>query len=192
MEKENSNNPSDYFEPGTQEYQYMRKMTSQIAIYYARKSPVDFEELVAEGLLGAVKSADKYDPNTGNKYSTLLYHYISGYIKNLVRKHIKDYGNGKMNSISQIEDEFESEFISEALTVSNAYESIELDNLMSVLDEKQHAILKFKKEGYTDSEIADLIADKNGGKGMSRVSVINLKNKAIATLQAEVRKMKEV
>ena len=51
-----------------------------------RKKEIPFEDLVAEGMLGLVQAARKFDPGRGVKFSTFTWPWIEGAIKRLIER----------------------------------------------------------------------------------------------------------
>jgi hypothetical protein len=83
-ERINQDNPENYFIKGTKENTYLEKMISkQIGKYsYLKMS----EDLRQEAYYGALNAKKNYIMDGQALFSTYLYHYISGYIKNYVKK----------------------------------------------------------------------------------------------------------
>lgn len=188
----NSNNPQDYFTAGREEYLYMCKVVSKIAYYYSQRSPMSFEDLSAEGKLGAWKAALNYDPNNTTKFPTWMYHYISGYIKNEVVNNIDKY-NATYSLDSMNEDsnyELSSDDASGSEMGHNPIEAIELEEILSILDDRSRKVLELDAEGYSLKEIGGMIVPK-GNKALSHVAVIQIKRKARETIQSYLNSIDE-
>lgn len=179
----NSNNPMDYFTPGKEEYLYMCKVVSKIAYYYSQRSPIAFEELSSEGKLGAWKAALSFKEKKDAKFPTWMYHYVEGYIKNEVIKNTDKYNI--TYSLDSMNEDSNYELTSEDLGSESGHdpiESIELEEILNILDPRSKKVLMLDAEGYSLKEIGGMIVPK-GQKALSHVAVIQIKRKARETIQ---------
>lgn len=96
-------------------------------------TPVPFDELVQEGMIGLIKSLDKFDPEKGFKISTYATNYIRWTILRALEKqpHHGDeveYEDGKNAEPFRWDDGYDKLVIKSAMSVLSEYERFVVEN----------------------------------------------------------------
>lgn len=65
---------------------YQKLVPSCLKAYQAKLNREDYAELLQEGRIGLLKALDRYDPTSGNRFSTLAVRYITGYASHFLER----------------------------------------------------------------------------------------------------------
>lgn len=141
------------------------------AMSIARNNSIDYEDLVQIGRIALWKASTKFDESKGYTFSTYASRCINGYLLNEMNKSIINISTTKytlkerqeiVSSILSIHKQFgetkedtlenilEDEFYFEDKLITN----IDMENLLSILSDKNKAIVIERMNGLTFKQIA--------------------------------------
>lgn len=142
------------------------KLSVYVAKKYHPNTSQEFLDLIQEGNMGLMKAASKFDPSTGNKFSTYAVYWIRQAISNSINNcsrtvRIPAHAQAIISEISKIQEELEERTGKapnlEELADATGYTTEEL--LMYQNANNSILSLDYVIDDERDTETMDLIAD---------------------------------
>ena len=170
------------------------RMVVNIARHYLRPG-VEMLDLIQEGNIGLMEAVDKFDPNMGNRLSTLAFYWINKHIQRFLDNEPDDLISLDMEITTSREYLLLSDTIADQGTIlgdqtiqhiDTVMESEErqqlVHNLLSTLSRHEQKVLRLLyglnlRRSYTVSEVAKILR-------ISKVRVCQLRDRALEKMHA--------
>lgn len=143
-----------------------RKLVLKIANHYNRKtfSAVDIDDLISEGNYALLLAYDRFDEQSGRRFSTFAYHYIQGFIVRYLESKVNAIRTPfhskvppklvlSLDSKISCSDNEDLEF-SNIIPVNQDLSLIEIEEFINTLKETERTIVNMTMEGYSNGETA--------------------------------------
>ncbi|CEI72953.1 sigma-70 family RNA polymerase sigma factor [Romboutsia hominis] len=147
--------------------------------YGAFKSryPELIEDLYQEGCIGLFKAARIYDESKGS-FGTLAVVCIRGYMSKYIARYVKKHYDNPVISLDKTINNNENKEITVGDTLEDieyGFEEIEfmqnIKELYKILDEEEKLVLKLRKSGYSQRQIANVLktSQPTAGRKLNKI-----------------------